>query len=92
MSDQAESLGKPLKLADKAYVSADFITPPRKNSKRHSRWKAHYSKMRKRVETVFSQLVNAHIRIGQYQTLTALKVRSALTILAHNLKIWGITA
>ena len=92
MLDHARSLGKPLKLADKAYVCADFIASPKKNSKRQSRWKAHKSKMRKRVETVSSQLVNAHLRIGQYQTLKALKARSALTILAHNLKIWGITA
>jgi hypothetical protein len=63
-----------------------------RGNRSQSRWKAHYSKMRKRVETVFSQRVNAHIRIGQYQTPKALKVRSALTILAHNLKIWGITA
>ncbi|RIH93536.1 IS982 family transposase [Meiothermus granaticius] len=86
----AKVLGQPIKLGDKAYLSDDFVTPPKKNSRSATGWKAPYSKIRKRVETVFSQLVNAHIRLGQYQTKRALEVRVALTILAHNLKIWGI--
>ena len=94
MLEEAKGLGQPIKLGDKAYISVshDFITPPKKNSKLLSRWKAAYSKLRKRVETVFSQLVNAHIRIAQYQTKQALEVRVALTILAHNLKVWRVTA
>lgn len=92
MLEEAKVLGNPIKLADKAYLSLDFLTPPKKNSKAISRWKAHYSKIRKQIETVFSQLVNAHIRLAQYQTKKALEVRAALTILAHNLKIWRVTA
>lgn len=38
--------------------------------------------MRKPLETVFSQLVNAHIRRGQFQTLKALRLRVALTLLS----------
>lgn len=93
-SEQAKGLGTPIKLGDKAYVcvSQEFVTPPKKNSKLVSRWKTTYSKMRKRVETVFPQLVTAHIRVGQFQTKQALEVRLALTILAHNLKIWRVTA
>lgn len=90
MLHKAKILGNPIKIGDKAYVSPEFITPPKKNSTAPSKWKALYSRMRKRVETVFSQLVNMHIRIGQFQTLKALQVRVALTILAHNLKIWGV--
>jgi hypothetical protein len=88
---QSAFLGYPIRIGDKAFASEHFVTPPKKNSKRHSRWKPDYSKMPKRVETVFSQLVSAHIRISQVQTLKALEVRTALTILVHNLKLWGIT-
>lgn len=79
-----------LKLGDKAYQSKDFVTPPKSNAKHSSKWTPHYSQLRKRVETVFSQLVAAHIRIGQFQTKTALEIRVALTILNHNLRVWKI--
>jgi hypothetical protein len=90
MLQKGKTLGNPIKIADKAYVSAEFVTPPKKNSTSPSRWKAHYSKMRKRIETVFSQLVNMHIRTSQFQTLKALQVRVALAVLAHNFKVWGL--
>lgn len=84
-------LGQPIKLGDKAYTSQEFVTPPKKNTKRPSRWKPYYSRMPQRVETVFSQLVNAHIRLGQFHTLKALKLRVALSLLAHNRNLWGVT-
>lgn len=83
-------LGNPLPLGDKAYLSKEFVTPPKQKTKAPTRWKPHYSQVRKRVETVFSQLVSAHIRVGQFQTKTALEIRVALTILNHNLRIWKV--
>lgn len=88
---KTQVLGDPIRLGDKAYTADEFVTPPKKNAKRPSRWKPHYSRMRKRVETVFSQFVNAHIRLGQFQTLKALQLRAALVILAHNLRLWNAT-
>lgn len=85
-----QPLGNPIRLADKAYQSKDFVAPPKSNAKAPSKWKPHYSQLRKRIETVFSQLVGAHIRVAQFQTKTTLKIRVALTILNHNLKIWKV--
>jgi len=82
-------LGSPLKVGDKAYTSKEFITPPKKNAKRpDNRWKPEYHRLRKRVETVFAQLAQAHIRNSQVSTFIALEARVALTLLAHNLNLW----
>lgn len=77
-------------IGDKAYQSDQFVTPPKKGVKKPSLWKPEYYPMRKRIESVFSQLTRAHIRWGQTSNYIALSTRVALTILAHNLAIWGI--
>ena len=44
-----------------------------------------HPKLRKRIETVFSQLVEAQIRSVQTKTLASLRFRTVLAVLAHNL-------
>lgn len=81
--------GGPKLVGDKGYVSDGFITPPKKNAKRHDpRWNATLGRLRKRVETVFSQLVGDGVRVEQVKSLTALRLEVALAVLAHNLDLW----
>jgi len=72
------ALGSPLKIGDKAYTLPEFITPPKNNAKRPDhRWKPEYHRLRKRVETLFSQLTQAHIRSSQISIFIALEARVA---------------
>ena len=87
---RGHTFGDALFIGDKAYQSDDFVTPPKKRVKKPSKWKPEFAPIRKRIETVFSQLTRAHIRLGQTSSFPALFTRVSLTILAHNLAIWGI--
>ena len=87
---QEHRFGNPVFIGDKAYQSDHFVTPPKKNVRKPSRWKPEFAAIRKRVETVFSQLTRAHIRSGQTSNYPALSARVALNVLAHNLAVWGI--
>ncbi|ACO48206.1 IS982-like element ISDds5 family transposase [Deinococcus deserti] len=78
--------GGPRVIGDKGYCALGFIYPPKKNTRYDTRWREdHHPKLRKRIETVFSQLVEAQVRSVQSKTLTSLRLRVVLAVLAHNL-------
>ena len=56
------------------------------NTRYDTGWRSNrHPQMRKRIETVFSQLVAEGIRSVQAKTLRSLQVRVVLAVLAHNL-------
>ena len=72
-------------VGDRGYCCLGFIYPPKTNTRYDTRWQdAVHGPMRKRIETVFSQLVEAHLRVGQLKTMTSLRLRLVLAVLAHN--------
>lgn len=76
----------PRVIGDKGYGCLGFVFPPKKNTRHDTGWRDEvHGPMRKRVETVFSQLVQAHLRVGQLKTLTSLRLKVVLAVLAHNL-------
>ena len=78
--------GGPRVIGDKGYCGLGYIYPPKKNTRYDTGWRDDYhAKMRKRIETVFSQLVAEGIRSVQAKTLRSLQVRVVLAVLAHNL-------
>ena len=65
--------GGPKVIGDKGYACLGFVFPPKKNSRYDSGWRdSRHPKLRKRIETVFSQLVEAQIRSVQAKTLASL--------------------
>lgn len=78
--------GCPRVIGDKGYCALGFIFPPKKNTRYDTGWReSRHPKMRKRIETVFSQLVEAHVRSAQAKTLLSMRLRVVLAVLAHNL-------
>lgn len=78
--------GGPKVIGDKGYACLGFVFPPKKNTRYDSGWRdSRHPKLRKRIETVFSQLVEAQIRSVQTKTLASLRFRTVLAVLAHNL-------
>ena len=69
---------------DKGYCCLGFISPPKTNTRDDTGWRESHPKLRKRIETVCSQLVEAQIRSVQTKTLPALRFRVVLAVLAHN--------
>lgn len=81
-----EAYGAPKIIGDKGYCSVGFIHPPKKNTRQPTGWRDEYhGPLRKRIETVFSQLVRKGIRSSQVKTRCSLEVRVVLAVLAHNL-------
>ncbi len=73
-------------IGDKGYGSLGFVFPPKTNTRYDTGWREdRHPKLRKRIETVFSQLVEAQIRSVQTKTLLSLRFRVVLAVLAHNL-------
>lgn len=73
-------------IGDKGYCSLGFVFPPKLNTRSDTGWReSRHPKLRKRIETVFSQLAEAQIRSVQTKTLPALRFRVVLAVLAHNL-------
>ena len=80
--------GGPTQLGDKGYQSDTYITPSKTNAKKENpRWKDEYAAARKIIESTFSVLVGAGLRWGQVKTLTGMRLKVALGVLAHNLNI-----
>lgn len=78
--------GGPKIIGDKGYCCLGYVFPPKKNSRYDTGWREdRHPKLRKRIETVFSQLVEAQIRSVQTKTLASLRFRVVLAVLAHNL-------
>ena len=78
--------GAPKQIGDKAYQDGSYLTPPKKNARTTDpRWKDEYASARKIIESVFSSLARAGVRFAQVKTLISLRLRVALTVLAHNL-------
>ncbi|WP_041230707.1 IS982 family transposase [Deinococcus peraridilitoris] len=78
--------GTPKIIGDKGYCCLGFVFPPKKNTTYDTGWRPEiHGPMRKRVETVFSQLVEAHLRVGQLKTMASLRLKVVLAVLAHNL-------
>jgi len=64
--------GGPKIIGDKGYCCLGYVFPPKKNSRYDTGWrKNRHPKLRKRIETVFSQLVEAQIRSVQTKTLAS---------------------
>ncbi|AZI41888.1 IS982 family transposase [Deinococcus psychrotolerans] len=73
-------------IGGKGYCCLGFVFPPKKNTRYDTGWRvSRHPQLRKRIETVFSQLVNAQIRSAQTKTVAALRLRVVLAVLAHNL-------
>lgn len=82
--------GAPRIIGDKAYLDGTYLTPPKKNAKTNDpRWNDEYGTARKIIETTFSSLVRAGLRIAPIRSLPALRLRVALTVLAHNLAFFN---
>ncbi len=78
--------GGPRVIRDKGYAALGFVFPPKKNTRDDLGWRvSRHPKLRKRIETVFPQLVAGQIRSVQAKTLAGLRLRVALAVLAHNL-------
>lgn len=78
--------GAPKIIGDKGYAALGFVFPPKKNTRYDMGWRdSPHPKLRKRIETVFSQLVAGQIRSVQAKTLAGLRLRVVLAVLAHNL-------
>lgn len=85
--------GGPKQIGDKGYQSGTYLTPPKRNAKRpDSRWKEEYAAARKIIESAFSVLVGSGLRWGQVKTMTSLRLKVALLVLAHNLKFLDLPA
>lgn len=82
--------GAPKQIGDKAYQDGVYLTPPKKSAKSPDpRWKEEYGWARKMVETTFSSLVRAGIRIAPIRSERALRLRVALAVFAHNLAFFN---
>jgi hypothetical protein len=78
--------GAPKIIGDKAYQDGVYLTPPKKNAiSPDPRWKDEFTPARTIIESTFSSLVSAGIRFAQVKSLISLRLRVALTVLAHNL-------
>ncbi|RTR30679.1 IS982 family transposase, partial [Deinococcus radiophilus] len=76
----------PTIIGDKGYCCLGYVYPPKKNTRYDTGWReSRHPKIRKRIEIVFSALVEAQIRSAQTKTLGSLKLRVVLAVLAHNL-------
>lgn len=85
--------GGPKQIGDKGYQSRTCLTPPKVNAKRTDpRWKPEYGAARKSIESAFSVLAGAGLRWGQVKTMTGLRLKVALNILAHNLKFKDLSS
>ena len=79
--------GGPKIIGDKGYQSVGCQTPPKTNAKRvDPRWKPEYGAARKCIESAFSVMSGAGLRYGQVKTYLSLRLKTALHVLAHNLK------
>ncbi|OLV15352.1 hypothetical protein BOO71_0015112 [Deinococcus marmoris] len=73
-------------VGDKGHCCVGYIYPPKSNSRYDTGWRPdRHPKLRKRIETVFSQLVAEGIRSVETKTLTSLRLRVVLAVMAHNL-------
>lgn len=78
--------GEPKIIGDKGYCALGYIFPPKKNNRYDTGWRQEvHGRIRKRVETVFSQLVEEGVRGTQAKTRPSLRLRVVLAVLAHNL-------
>ena len=78
--------GGPRIIGDKGYCCLGYVFPPKRNTRYDTGWRpGRHPRLRKRIETVFSGLVEAQIRSVQTKTLRSLRLRVVLAILAHNL-------
>lgn len=86
LNQQWPACGGPKIVGDKGYACLGFVFPPKTNTRYDTGWREdRHPRLRKRIETVFSQLVAAQIRSVQAKTLTGLRLRVVLAVLAHNL-------
>ncbi|AFD28045.1 Transposase, IS4 (plasmid) [Deinococcus gobiensis I-0] len=93
MNTDWPSYGGPKQIGDKGYQSGTCLTPPKVNAKRcDPRWKPEYGAARKCIKSAFSVLVSAGLRWGQVKTLLSLRLKVALSVLAHNLKFIDLLA
>ena len=77
---------RPRIIGDKGYCCLGYVFPPKSNTRYDTGWRpSRHLRLRKRIETVFSGLVEAQIRSVQTKTLRALRLRVVLAVLAHNL-------
>ena len=87
MNQDWPAYGGPKLIGDKGYQSGTYLTPPKNNAKHPDpRWKEEYGAARKIIESAFSALVAMGLRWGQVKTLTTLRLKVALLVLAYNLK------
>ena len=86
LNRQWAAWGGPKVIGDKGYAALGFVFPPKKNTRYDTGWRdSRHPKLRKRIETVFSQLVAGQVRSVQAKTLPGLRLRVVLAVLAHNL-------
>lgn len=86
LNAQWPQYGGPKIIGDKGYCCLGYIYPPKRNTRYDTGWRSdRHPRMRKRIETVFSQLVAEGIRSVQAKTLRSLQLRVVLAVLAHNL-------
>lgn len=78
--------GGPRITGDRSYAALGFVFPPQKNTRYDTGWRiSRHPKLRKRIETVFSQPVAGQMRSVQAKTLTGLRLRVVSAVLAHNI-------
>ena len=78
--------GGPKIIGDKGYCSLGFVYPPKKNTRYDTGWRSdRHPVLRRRIETVFAQLVEAQIRSVQTKTMPSLRLRTVMAVIAHNL-------
>lgn len=86
LNQQWPAFGGPKLIGDKGYACLGVVFPPKKNTRDDTGWRQdRHPRLRKRIETVFSQLVAGQIRSVQAKTLIGLRLRVVLAVLAHNL-------
>ncbi|GGM60723.1 hypothetical protein GCM10008956_40450 [Deinococcus arenae] len=78
--------GGPRIIGDKGYGCLGYVFPPNSNTRYDTGWRlGRHPRLRKRIATVFSGLVEAQIRSVQTKTVRSLRLRVVLAVLTHNL-------
>jgi hypothetical protein len=73
-------------IGDLGYCSLGFVYPPKKNPRYDTGWRvSRHPSHRRRIETVFAQLVEAQMRSVQTKTVISLRLRTVLAVIANNL-------
>ncbi len=77
---------RPRIIGDKGYCCLGDVFLPKSTTRYVTGWRpGRHSRLRKRIETMFSGLVKAQIRSMQTKTLRSLRLRVVPAVLAHNL-------